>query len=1066
MAADSLGTARLTLTVDTSDYEAAIARSKNSAAGLGEAAETAYTKSSAGAKRAADSLLKYVNNLDKSVEQQKLLNAAQRGVPLDVLTAAEGKLNALAAATDSAARAAQRLRDTQAFEKQAAEAAKLNKASEYVRFWTQELEKVEAVEARLGAQNAFLSQLQAQVTAIGKTRAELVEMRAAELGVAQAAAPLVAQLKAQENALYGTTTKLDKYGLSAKQTAQALRQVPAQITDIFVSLQGGQAPLTVLLQQGGQLKDVFGGVVPAVRALGAALGSLLINPVVLAAAAVAGLGYAFFKSEENIDAFNQALVFSGDQSGRTAADLGALTREIAESSSSSQGAITEAITAVIAGGKIAVDQQEKVADASAAMARITGKSVSDVVAEFNELGRDPVTAILKLNESQNFLTETTLRQIRAFVEQGETAKASALAIDTYANTVISRTAEVELRLGYLSRAWLGVKDVAKDAWAAMLNVGAEKSVPEKLKALDEELKTTQSRLQKTLNSDIGGALRENLIKGFTTDLRRIEGEYKDVAGKIRSANKSAEGAGPRIVDSAKEKSRQEAEKAFAAIVEGNLTKQAKLEAEITKIRELGIKSGLASTAEGRIKIEEQVAAARRKAAESASKGSSIGNATSRADLQGFKDSLTEERAAIAASTKELKAQYDAKLISANDYYTKLKGLVQQDTAAQEQALQSQIASLNGRNVSGKDAISVGQQLSTLEAQLAKVRSEGATALIVLGIQEQDVARKRAAAIQAYKETLDRSNAALEAQVTAQVAAIGMGEKEARQQEELNRIRAEGIEKIRQLNLEKSKNPADAAMFDEEIQAEQEYTDRRVEIARDGFARIDAAQQDWLAGVRGGIKDWTDEQSKVADQVRGLTTSILDKSASAFAEFAETGKLNIKSLLSDILKQVLQFLAKQAILSFVKLFAGSVLGNTSGDLVSTGDFMANAKGGVYSSPSLSAHRNTVVSQPTPFLFAKGAGIMGEAGPEAIMPLTRGADGNLGVRMAGGAGGPVSINVQTIVNSDGSAESKTTSSGDNAALFESFTNQMRSVAEETVNRAMMPGGSLWKAGVAAQ
>jgi len=60
---------------------------------------------------------------------------------------------------------------------------------------------------------------------------------------------------------------LDRMGMSAKATAAAMRGVPAQFTDIITSLQGGQAPMTVLLQQGGQLKDMFGGVGNAARAL-------------------------------------------------------------------------------------------------------------------------------------------------------------------------------------------------------------------------------------------------------------------------------------------------------------------------------------------------------------------------------------------------------------------------------------------------------------------------------------------------------------------------------------------------------------------------------------------------------------------------------------------------------------------------------------------------------------------------------------------------------------------------------------------------------------------------------
>ena len=85
---------------------------------------------------------------------------------------------------------------------------------------------------------------------------------------------------------------------------------------------------------------------------------------------------------------------------------------------------------------------------------------------------------------------------------------------------------------------------------------------------------------------------------------------------------------------------------------------------------------------------------------------------------------------------------------------------------------------------------------------------------------------------------------------------------------------------------------------------------------------------------------------------------------------------------------------------------------------------NAKGGVYDSPSLSAFSGQIVNSPTMFKFAAGAGVMGEAGPEAILPLSRGADGKLGVK----AGGASPIQVITNVNVDNSGNAQTSTSGD--------------------------------------
>src|SRR3546814_13231057 len=97
-----------------------------------------------------------------------------------------------------------------------------------------------------------------------------------------------------------------------------MRGGPAQITDIVVSLQAGQAPLTVLLQQGGQLKDMFGGIVPAARALGGALVSL-INPYTVLAAAAAAVGYALYQVGGQTERYNRPIRLTGNYAGTTAA---------------------------------------------------------------------------------------------------------------------------------------------------------------------------------------------------------------------------------------------------------------------------------------------------------------------------------------------------------------------------------------------------------------------------------------------------------------------------------------------------------------------------------------------------------------------------------------------------------------------------------------------------------------------------------------------------------------------------------------------------------------------------
>lgn len=106
----------------------------------------------------------------------------------------------------------------------------------------------------------FISALQQQAEAAGKTREELLEIRAAQLGVSAEAAPFISQMKAQDK-------QAQKLGISMGQYRQAMRMLPAQITDVVTSLASGMPVWLVAIQQGGQIKDSFGGISNTFKAL-------------------------------------------------------------------------------------------------------------------------------------------------------------------------------------------------------------------------------------------------------------------------------------------------------------------------------------------------------------------------------------------------------------------------------------------------------------------------------------------------------------------------------------------------------------------------------------------------------------------------------------------------------------------------------------------------------------------------------------------------------------------------------------------------------------------------------
>ena len=303
----------------------------------------------------------------------------------------------------------------------------------------------------------FLRQLDREAKTIGKTRSELMEMRAAELGLTQAAAPLIAKLREQETALLKNghaadqgKKKLNAYGISQKQFEFAMRGVPAQITDIAISLQGGQNPLTVFLQQGGQLKDMFGGIKPAAAALAGEL-LKLVNVYTVSAAVITTLAIAAYKGSQETNQFGKALALTGNAAGTTANAMAMMAAEMDKAGSSTQASASRALAEVARTGTIASKSFQDVASAADAMYLATGKAISDTVDEFKKIAEDPVAAILELNKTQHFLTVEIYDQILALQQQGRTTDAAALAMKTYADATITAAKRVAENLGLLEK---------------------------------------------------------------------------------------------------------------------------------------------------------------------------------------------------------------------------------------------------------------------------------------------------------------------------------------------------------------------------------------------------------------------------------------------------------------------------------------------------------------------------------------------------------------------------------------------------------------------------------------
>lgn len=337
------------------------------------------------------------------------------------------------------------------------------------------------VQAATQRQINSLKLLTAELEAGGKqTRAYQEALASVKGNDVAALKPYLEQLDAVKSkqlqvnaALQGAAPALDRIGISAKQTAAALRGVPAQFTDIVTSLQGGQAPLTVLLQQGGQLKDMFGGAGNAARALGGYVVGL-INPITIAAAAVGGLAVAYTLGAKEAEEYSKAIILTGNASGVTASQLGGYAQAIS-AVSGTQGKAAEALTAFVAAGVAGGESLKRYAAAAVDFEKATGTAVGETAKKFAELGKSPLEAIVKLNESTNFLTVDIYKQVKALEAQGRTTEAVKVAQDALAANTETASKKIIQNIGFIETSWKGVLAVIKTVGDATLNVGRQKT---------------------------------------------------------------------------------------------------------------------------------------------------------------------------------------------------------------------------------------------------------------------------------------------------------------------------------------------------------------------------------------------------------------------------------------------------------------------------------------------------------------------------------------------------------------------------------------------------------------
>ncbi|MCE1010289.1 phage tail tape measure protein [Pseudomonas monteilii] len=920
---------------------------------------------------------------------------------------------------------------------------------------------------------------------------------------------------------------LRKTGVSSAQTEAALRQLPAQFTDIFTSLAGGQNPLMVLIQQGGQIKDSFGGIEETFDALkakflslfsgvsgGAGLGESLLEvatsskevadnageageslsdlaeqtntaaeaagnaktaidavgpsvssaslsfwgiagALTAAAAAIGTFIYGYSQGSREADEYNKSLILTGNYAGTTASALGDMARRVSEVNGTVSGA-AEILAALAGNGKIAGESFELIANSAVAMEDATGRAVESTVSEFVKIADDPVKAAKELDDQYHFLTASVYSQIVALKEQGDTIGATKLLTETYADTVSDRTKEITDNLGLIESAWKGIKDSAAAAVDGILNIGRVSTVAEQIADVERRIAMTQA----------GGF-------GLFTNRQRALAILRDE--KVFLEDKLKAEADIAQYDAEQAKSQKDATSAMVrvdALTRSSLTNEQKRTEEIKKYRR--DLEAIRKEDPNDARLNADTVAKNIYNIESKYKDQK--GRTSEVDLTSFNDQKNALSAILGEyknHQRELDAAQKAGLISQESYAAQRAAIIEQQKGDVTFAYEAEIKALEdakGKSTtSAQQRIQLDQKIADARAAMVKAQKDADTELAVLATNEQGRLAKQAAATQAYVDQLERQRAALSTSGDRSAAAIGLGDRQAGLQRDLDgatdRFNDERAKLLDRRRTAPDKYSEDDYQRDLAIlsKAEEEYRDTVV----DNYDKISAAQGDWRKGASSAFQNYLDQARDVAGQTKSLFTNAFTSMEDAVVNFAMTGKFSFadftKSILADMVRIETQRAASGLLGSLVSWGATAASAWFGGGTTSAGSTQAGyapeimdnfvsgqrAGGGPVAANSLYQ-----VNELGPELLSQGGKtylMMGDQGG-TITPLGSGPSPTLTATSSSGTMISVSapVNVAVADRSDEGMEL------DQTLLQQNMQKQMQLAAEKAVADSWRPGG----------
>lgn len=730
---------------------------------------------------------------------------------------------------------------------------------------------------------------------------------------------------------FGTqATQMRAAGLSAAQYANAMRMLPAQITDIVTGLASGQAPFMVAIQQGGQLRDSFGGFGNTLRALGTVItpARLLVGGLGLAAYTVAR---AYHEAQKEGFELNKQIILSGNAAGVTAGQL-ALMAENIDALVGTRGAAAAAIGEIAASGKVAAEDLQEFGIAAQYIARNLEQPVEETVKILTALRNEPVDAVVKLNEKTNFLTKSVYDQIVALQRRGDIEEAGALAQRTYLEEFQRRALLIEGKMPAISAATRGAADAVKELGDGLTGLFI---APE----LEQELR----------------------------DLREARGDRELFSGRAAFVGRQR-AADLREVELTRqiEQARADAEKRAADAREIAAAQRLPAEISAAVARERTISEAVASARAVDIQRELQDSLAQYSAYEIQLE------AQRDAGLISLEDYYDERRKLIEQNRD---AQVEA-LEAENRLLEEERARIQENARREIEATTTAEARKKVEAQTQAALIENQARILENESAIARVTQEAIAAGNVLNTEHKKATDAATRGFNEAKRAAEEYLAVLERQNQRKLDVFGLGDRAREIIDARNEIDDRFAQQRLDLDRDRAADKITKEAYEQRLQLIEESNQRALKANEEYYGKLAELEGDFYLGARQAFSNYIDSARNVAEQSAEVFTSAFEGMENALVDFVTTGKADFASLAESIIADLLRIQLRAAA---AQIFS-SIGGGLSGLLGSGTSVQATAaaSGADFFGPRAAGGP----------VEAGRSYLVGEKGPELIVPRNPG------------------------------------------------------------------------------